>query len=83
MSIKIGDKVRHAVTHEEGAVVAISNDTPTRVEGRRKKLPPGKSKPTPPFVGPAFCYWLRSLSSYLLMAEQAEFFDHSGERPER
>jgi len=34
MSIKIGDKVRHAVTHEEGAVVAISNDTPTCVEVR-------------------------------------------------
>src|SRR5262249_31362371 len=30
----------------------------------------GKSKPTPPFVGRAFCYWLQSLSSYLLMAEQ-------------
>jgi hypothetical protein len=32
MSIKIGDKIRHAVTHEEGAVVAISNNTPTCVE---------------------------------------------------
>src|SRR5262249_20449700 len=24
--------------------------------GRRKELPVGKSKPTPPPVGPAFCY---------------------------
>ena len=28
MSIKIGDKIRYAVTHEEGEVVAISDDTP-------------------------------------------------------
>ena len=27
MSIKIGDKVCYAVTHEEGEVVAISNNT--------------------------------------------------------
>jgi dsDNA-specific endonuclease/ATPase MutS2 len=27
MSIKIGDKIRYSVTNEEGAVVAISNNT--------------------------------------------------------
>ena len=27
MSIEIGDKIRYAVTHEEGEVVAISNNT--------------------------------------------------------
>jgi len=34
MSIRIGDKIRHAVTHEEGAVVALSNNTPTCVAVR-------------------------------------------------
>jgi len=28
MSIKIGDKIRYVVTHEEGEVVAIYNNTP-------------------------------------------------------
>ena len=28
MSINVGDKIRYAVTHEEGEVVAISDDTP-------------------------------------------------------
>jgi len=28
MSINIGDKIRYAVTHEEGEVVAISDNTP-------------------------------------------------------
>jgi hypothetical protein len=28
MSINIGDKIRYAVTHEEGEVVAISDDMP-------------------------------------------------------
>jgi len=29
MSIRIGDKIRHALTDEEGAVVAVSSNTPT------------------------------------------------------
>jgi hypothetical protein len=28
MSIRLGDKIRYSVTNEEGAVVAISNNTP-------------------------------------------------------
>jgi hypothetical protein len=28
MSINVGDKIRYAVTHEEGEVVAISDNTP-------------------------------------------------------
>ena len=28
MSINVGDKIRYAVTHEEGKVVAISDNTP-------------------------------------------------------
>jgi hypothetical protein len=29
MNIRIGDKIRHALTDEEGAVVAVPNNTPT------------------------------------------------------
>ena len=34
MSIRIGDKIRHALPDEEGAVVAVSDNTPTCVAVR-------------------------------------------------
>ena len=34
MSIRLGDKIRHALTDEEGAVVAVFDNTPTCVTVR-------------------------------------------------